>query len=269
MDDRNTNLAIELDESINSSGAVQSLMDQLKSYQGIPVPTQEQVRFKKDDYDIPIPATSGANRYNYTSDSAAERAALQEFERAMYSQIDAIILRIITEYRIKRLKPYYSSVAEEGSVYAASNEKVSEILAGIKNLVGKALPSDFTTVDIFPNTDLTWKMLQKGELVSDELVSAVKSEFDYPASQYDCYLDTDDMEVYVGEDWRGNAKYKDKYCYRTLSSAFMELAKDLKNACGYASDKLENAAIQHISWLVQEYNRQLKECIMKKLQMIE
>ena len=112
-------------------------------------------------------------------------------------------------------------------------------------------------------------MLNKGQLISDELISHVKREFDYSASQYDCYWDWDDMEVYEGTDWRGRDKYKDKYCYRNIRKAFMELAKDLLNACGWAHNDLEYCATGHAEWLVEVYNRELNKVVTEKIKQIE
>lgn len=263
--------AFELSKTEDEESVLDNLLRQLKTHQGIPKPIKEQFKFNKDDYNIPIPFASGENRYEYSSSNAAERAALSEFERAMYSQINTIILRVITEYRIKMVKPFYSGLEEEGSVYAASNKKVSEILRGIKNIMGDKLPGDFAEVCIIPDRDTLdiWKMLNKGELISNELVSTVRNEFEYPSSQYDCYWTWDDMEVCVGTDWRGNLKYKDKYCYRDIYKAFRELAKDLLNACGWAHDDLEDAALRHADWLVRVYNERLMDCINQKIKMVE
>ena len=112
-------------------------------------------------------------------------------------------------------------------------------------------------------------MLNKGQLVSDELISSVKHEFDYPSSQYDCYWDWDDAEMYDGKDWRGRYKFKDKYCYKNINRAFSELAKDLLNSCGWAHESLERSATGHAQWLVEVYNRELNKVITEKIKQIE
>lgn len=261
--------AFEIKASEDKKTILAHMVQQLEGYKGIEKPSIEQFRFHKDDYSIITPVASGERRYEYSSDSAAERAALSEFERAMYSKIDTLLLKVITDYRIKVLKPYFTALEEEGSVYADSNKKVKEILQGIKNLMGNDLPSDFAECNVMPDDETTWKMLNKGELLSDELISSIKSEFDYPFSQYDCYWDTDDTEVYAGTDWRGNDKYKDKYCYRDLYKAFDELAKDLLNACGWASNSLENAALGHAEWLVKIYNEKLEKVLSEKRKQVQ
>ena len=261
--------AFEISSSESKDKVLNNLIEELKKYNGIKKPTESDLKFDKDSYSISIPSASGEHRYDYSSSNAAERAALKEFERVMYSRIDTIILKVISEYRVKMVKPYYSSEEIDGSVYAINNKKVSEILSGIKNILGDKLPDDFATIDVMPNRDDVWKMLNKGQLVSDELISDVRREFDYPSSQYDCYWDVDDMEVYEGSDWRGRDKYKDKYCYRNVYKACMELAKDLLNACGWAHDDLERSATQNAGWLVEVYNKELNKVITEKIKQID
>lgn len=261
--------AFELEKGQNQADILNGMIEQLRNHIGINVPTIKDICFNKEEYAISLPSSSGEYQYEYNSDSAAESAALREFERAMYDRIDSIILRVITDYRVKKISPYYTTTIEEGSVYAICNQEVGEILTGIKSILGDKLPADFSIVEIFPNNDTTWKMLNKGELVSDELVSTVKGEFDYSSSRYDCYWDTDDREVACGTDWRGNTKYKDRYCYKNLRSAFQELANDLLSACGWASDSIENHALDGVKWLVEQYNKELKSVIANKIKQIE
>lgn len=261
--------AFEITLSENKDKVLNNLIEELKKYSGIEKPTESNFKFDSGSYSIPIPVASGENRYEYSSSKAAESAALREFERVMYSHIDTIILKVISEYRVKMVKPYYSSEEIDGSVYAINNKKVSEILKGIKNILGNKLPDDFATIDVMPDRDSTWKMLTKGQLISDELISDVRREFDYPSSRYSCEWDWDDMEVSVGTDWRGNYKYKDKYCYRNIRAAFKELANDLLDACYYARDDLESCATRHAEWLVEVYNRELSDVILDKINQIE
>jgi hypothetical protein len=264
--------AFEIDTTVKQSDKKQiinNMIEELKNYEGVSIPTYKDIKFHRNEYSVSLPSASGEYRYEYSSYSEAERAALREFERTMYSQIDNIILKIITEYRVIHVKPYYTAEIKEGSVYAKSNQKVSEMLSAIKNVVNDNLPNDFARVDLMPDRETVWKMLNKGELVSGELISSVRSKFDYSASQYACYCDTDDMEVASGTDWHGNTKYKDKYCYRNMRAAFQELEKDLLNACDYAEDSIEECTLNHIKWLVEVYNKDLRDLIDKKVKQIE
>lgn len=142
-------------------------------------------------------------------------------------------------------------------------------LQGIKRILGNKLPEDFSKVEVMPDRELTWKMLNKGELLSDNMVSTVRKEFDYSASQYSFCWRTDDMEMYAGMDRKGNPKYQDKYCYKDMDKAFKELAKDIKNACGWASSDLEYSAVTCTSCLVDFYNKLLADVIKQKIRLVE
>lgn len=252
------------------------MVDNLKAYK-LEYPTKEEIPFKKEEYSIPLPAASGEHRYDYSSDSSANSAARSEFDRKMYSQIDVIILRIITEYRVKYIKPYYSK--DETSIYALCNKKLEETLKEICQVLkseGLAddMPQDFLSVDIFPDeNDTTWKMLNKGEMISDEIVSSIRSEFNsgtYSSlSDYESYWDTDDMEVSAGTGFGGRTKYKDKYCYRNLREAFQELAKDILNACYNKDDYIVERARENVKWLIDKYNEKLEKLINVRTTYIE
>lgn len=264
--------AFELDASVNKKELIDSLVNQLTNYQGISKPTAENLRFKSKEFSIPIPYASGEYRYEYSSDRAANSAARRAFESAMYSQIDALILKVITEYRVKYIKPYYAENSE-GSIYVESNRKVSELLEGIRKLAENNLPENFSLIDVHPYQEPyvrdACKMLRKGEIIGSSLVSSVRNQFTYSVSDYECYWDTDDREEFNGTDWRGNYKTKDVYCYKNLNDAFKELSKDLLNACDWASDNIEYQATMWTESLVNSYNELLKKTISEKLAMIK
>ena len=261
--------AFELDVNVDRIKVLNSLVQDLRNFAGVKTPSKEDIKFDKNDYSITIPVASGEYKYEYTSYEAAERAGYREFERIMYSKIDTIILKIITEYRIKKIKPYFSDKIEDGSVYAIANKKLSTILDGIRDILDGKVPSDFSSVNIYPNDDITWAMLNKGELVSDELISDVKKEFNSWSHCYDCYIDSDEMEVCVGKDWRGNSKWKDRSCYKNVRNACRELAKDILDSCGYADDNIEERTLEHIKWLVDQYNKKLKVLVNEKYSIIQ
>lgn len=198
--------AFELIKEIDNNEVINSLVQALRNFQGVKIPANDDVKFISEEYNIPIPVASGEYKYEYKSTEAAERAGYREFDRIMYSQLDNLILKVITEYRIRKVKPYYTDQIEEGSVYAESNQKLSKILEGIKDILGDKIPEDYAEVGIFPSDETIWKMLNKGELVSNELVSDVRSEFDSMNYTYDYLIESDEMERCVGTDWRGNNK---------------------------------------------------------------
>lgn len=252
-------------------------LDKLKECR-IAYPTKEDIPFKKEEYSIPIPYAPGAYRYEYSNESSANRAARSEFNNKMYSQIDVLILKVITEYRVKYIKPYYSKNAEDNSVYYVCNKKTEKTLANIARILeqdglGSDIPSDFCTVDCYPEKDITWKMLNKGELLSDEMISSIRSEFNNGSysslDSYEMYWDTDDMEVFAGTGFGGRVKYKTKYCYKSLNEAFQELAKDLMSACSYKGDCIVDRAFEMVEWLIGEYHKKLDQLLQEKIMYIE
>lgn len=264
--------AFEIDSSISVNDTkqiIKDLIDKLKTHAEIPTPTLKELAFKKEEYHISLPFAAGEGRYEYSNDSAANRAARSEFERAMYSQMDSIILKIITEYRVKHVKPYYTADLNEGSVYAKNNQKISEILQSIVNLSDGKLDSSFSEITVIPDSEFDWKMLNRGEIVADECISSVRSEMNFSPSDYEFKWDTDYSDVSCGTDWRGNIKFKERYCYRNLREAFKELANDILTACGYAHERMEDQAIQSSSWLVKKYNEMLQKVIDEKINQVE
>ena len=77
------------------------------------------------------------------------------------------------------------------------------------------------------------------------------------------------MEVMDGKNWRGEYKFKEKYCYKDMNKACNELAKDILTQCGYDKDKIEEHALSGISWLVEKYNEKLEKLIKNKIEIAQ
>lgn len=272
--------AISVDTSIKRESAkstLEEIIGQLETVQELPKPTRNDLKFNVDEYSIEFSYPSGERRYNYSSERAAENAAENEFNRIAYSQIDRCILAIISEYRVKKVTPYFSREMNMGSVYAANNMKIVKLLIQAKDLLTSqgitTLPSDFCSFDVFPDKDMLWKMLNRGELISDEMVGTIRSEFDSSSysslSSYSSNYDTDEMESYDGEGFFGGSKYKSKYCYYNVYAACKELASDIKSACRYKDDKIEERAVEIASELIKEYNKLMYAEIKRKIAAIK
>ena len=261
--------AFKFGENVSKKRALLDLREKLINVRGCLLPTVKDFPFNKDEYKISLPISSGRSGYDYSSDDAAERAALSEFKCKMYSQIDNLILKVITEYRIKYVRPYYTKDIEQGSVYAKVNLEVNGIIEGIKKILAKDTPKALTLIEVYPDRDMAWELLNKGELLSNEMISDVKKEFNRDADLYSCMWSTDYIEQPAGKNIFGNYKTKEKYCYKNVSAAYEELAKDLITSFGWAKDDLEEHAVEVTSWLVEAYNKALREEINKRIKALD
>lgn len=268
--------AISVDTSIKMEDGytiLRQLINDLENLIEIPAPSREDLKFNVDNYPFNIPYPGGEGRYHYSSERAAQNAAEDEFNRIMYSKIDQIILQIISAYRVKKMTPYFSKEWDRGSVYAIHNTKITKLLQQAKDILERgginSLPSDFFSFEIYPDNELTWKMLNKGELLSDEMIGTVRSEIDGSLSSYSYHYDTDEMDSYDGEGLFGKSKYKTKYCYRNVYSACKELAGDIKSACRYKDDAIENRAITFASDLINVYNKEASRILKEKVETLK
>mgnify|MGYP003302507079 FL=1 len=247
--------AIQLGEEIDSKQNIMDYMNLLeKMRDGLSV-KKEDIEFH-EGYCMPVDVPhAGISGYDYKSSSQAERAGYDAFVRRSYSQIDNLILERITLYRINVIKPYYTT--DSDSVYAKNNKKISDILKAISVTISNTkVSSDFCNVDVFPDTNnVVWKMLNRGEVISNNFIGKVKSEFSYGASEYKVYIDYDDTEDYRG---------KDMYCYKA-GEASTELGKDLGNALKWAKGSIESGALDYVKCLIDMYNRNLNNFLDQKI----
>ena len=247
--------AIQILEGENSKSVINQYFNELeKLKKGITV-TEKDIDFRERPIYLPY---VGGSFYNYKSNRAATRAGLDVFESKWYSPMNQFILERITEYRVNVLKPYYSK--GNNSVYTEHNRKIEKKIQLILNVIGKnRLSPDFDKINIYPDEDVYWEMLNKGTIVSDELISDVKNELDYKVSDYEVYINTDDIEDYRGKSmWRYD-----------VDEAGNELAKDLGNAFHYAKNDIVGRAMEIVKWLVVDYNKKLAVCIDDKIKKLK
>lgn len=260
--------AISLGNDVDKKQSVQAELDKLKVLANGLTVKREDIAFTDAFCTVTNFPYIGSSRYEYRSSSSAESAGIDAFTSRAYSQIDSKILDVITSYRVNVIKPYYSS--DERSVYTQFNKKISDILTAVTNLVGKdKLPSDFCKVDVYPDRDTVWKMLESGEIVGENFVSIVRREFKYSASEYRTYIDWDDTEVTeYGRGMFGRDREVTKYNYNA-QDAVNELRSDLQGAVKWARSDIEEATLGYVNGLVNSYNRNLKVCLDKKIQEIK
>ena len=260
--------AISLGENVDVKQSMQKELDKLQALANGLVVKRDDVAFPESYCVVTNFPYIGSSRYEYRSASSAESAGLSAFTSRAYSQIDSKILDCITSYRVNIIKPYYST--DERSAYTIFNKKIADILTAITNLIGKdKFSSDFCKVDIYPDRDTVWKMLENGEIVGENFISIVKREFEYSASYYRTYIDYDDTEVTeYGRGMFGRDREVTKYSYNA-QDAVNELRSDLQNAISWAKSDITDAAFDYVKGLVISYNRNLKAYLDKKIQEIK
>lgn len=257
---------------------LEEVVTALRSWEGIPeVSGRQDIPFHIKEYSVSTTADSpGAHSFKYSSESAALDAAEDEFDRIMYSKINTVILQILSEYRVKKLKPWFSMSEDDKSVYVNANNQVSEILDRAKRILGDRLPADFTSFDIRVANDVTFKMLGKGEVLGSSYVSNIREEFDgydwTGRSHYRMNFDTMDREDMVekkGLFGSSSYVYKTKYCYSGVGKACRELINDIKYAFDMKYDEIEESAAGWANQVVYVYNSRAKEAIQEKISLIE
>lgn len=260
--------AISLGDSVDRKQSIQEELDKLKALANGLTVNRDDIDFTDGYSYITNFPYIGSSRYEYRSSSSAESAGLDAFTSRAYSQIDSKILDCITTYRVNVIKPYYST--DERSVYTQFNKKISDILTAVANLVDKdKLPSDFCNLDVYPDRDTVWKMLEKGEIVGENFVGIVKREFEYSASYYRTHIDYDDTEVTeYGRGMFGRDREVTKYNYNA-QDAVNELRSDLQDAVRYAKSNIEEATLGYIKGIVNNYNQKLKTCLNQKIRIVE
>ena len=253
--------AIQLGEDVDIKETLKKYINQLEAMKsGININTKN-IEFSSMYWWLSLPCVFCTDFYR--SSSAAERAGYDAFCRQTYSQIDNAILKKITEYRVSVIKPYYSKGND--SVYTKNNNKVEEVLRAVASIVGSGrLSSDFCTVNVYPNSnDTTWRMLEKGQLISDDFIGTVKNHFSRSSSDYKCYIDSDAQNGISINGRRGKIEWSYK-AYEACS----ELEKDVRYALEWSKADIEQRALSHISYFVDEYNKELNNFLSNRIDAI-
>lgn len=237
--------------------------------------TKQDINFNSNNYSIDFGDAKGQYNYIYSNSSQAEAAGIAEFNRIAYSQYRPFILSVFVQYKNDKLKPYYTF--DDSSFYAKFNHKyekiLNEIVAEAQSLSSKSIsfPDDFTKFDVYPggldssyreNVTYTLRHFEEKSTQSG-IIAEFKSGSYSSLDSYKMYVDTDDMEVYCGEDWRGRSKFKVKYCYYSVYNAVKEFISDLKNAMNYVD--IDETALYFLSGAIDSYNKEIDKEVEKKI----
>lgn len=206
----------------------------LEKYKDI-ISNKDEYKFNKDEFLIPLPHSSDENKYNYNSDSSAERAGLREFDRIMYSQRKAIIQKILVEYKTKILNRFLKYEKKKGNYYYDLNceirENLKDLSIEIRDLSNNQikLNTKFTNFEVKPTFGINGDKIDRElyvykirHLEEIHIVEDIIRELE-PLSWFDTYINTDDYEDYRG---------KDIYCY-DLREVTEKFAQQILNEVAY------------------------------------
>ena len=231
--------------------------------------------FDADSFDIPIP--KGRVQYKrYSSKSAAKSAAREEFQRLCYSETAyrPILKKVFVEYKVKRLRPYYTCTDTPDSAYYAYNQKVRKLLADaraeINMLLGReAVPQLWQEFSVYPSTkDWVIEVLTRFDDMSTSsgIIQNLREEGEYTRlSWYIDMMDFDDHEEYAGEGLFGHTRYKKVWEISGFNEQVESYIEDLRLAIGSQSCDLQNTAECDINAALKEFGEKLKKAIDEKL----
>lgn len=236
----------------------------------------EDIKFEPQNYSVSMPYPSGEYDYRYSSESKAEKAGLEEFDRIAYSQYRKFILEIMVQYKYDKLKYYYDFNGK--SFWEINNKKYEDVLMKFMSLAQASskkklkFPANFTSFEVYP--DRTPREALKNCLYilanfeEFRIIDSVWAEFKTGSysnrSDYASYMDTDDTEEYLGTSFFGGDKYEYRYCYRNVRGAVEEFIRDLKNAMKYVD--LEESPYHAINYGVKQYRANAEKMISEKLE---
>lgn len=268
-----------LHTSNNVEVELQKLPDLLeKGFDKVKIPDikKSDVAFDAKKYYIGCPYPQGELRYDYSSEEKAIRAGLAEFNRIAYSQYRKFNLSVFVQYKLDKLKPFYSLEAD--GFIEKLNRKYSDLLQSFIDEAeslsnGKIkFPENFAEFEAYPGgskQNAKDIYLYALEHYDDQSVSSgVMHEFHDRSytnlDDYATYFDTDDTETYDGKGFFGGDKYSYKYCYRGVQKAVDEFIKDLKESMNYVD--IDEFAFDKVNGAVNAYKEDAKNKFAQKLQ---
>lgn len=243
----------------------------------VPMPNPEKYKFVKTNYNVPTPWGTNERRYEYKSDSKAEDAGFQNFDRIMYSQRKPLIQQVLVQYKTSVLTQFTEYNKEPGNYYYDINASVSsrlqEFVAEAQALSNNklSLPSDFAVCDFEPifgtkgdKFDREMYVYQIKHLeeiwVTDNIINELE-----PLSWFRTYVNTDDMTIYDGK------RDKDMYCY-DLREVTNELAKWILNETEYilnSYDGMKRILEDNLSSVFKEMEKGINSKIQTLIQAID
>jgi len=217
-------------------------------------PSREIGRYSGSASSIQYISSEGHHRYDYKSDSQAESAGLNHFDRVAYSQRRALVQQALVEFKINQLGDFIKYEEKPGNYY---NEINNPLINLIKDIIQEIIEKTESKESVSVNLDrlkigpdhkekdefYIYRLRNIETIFTESIVNKLDS-----LSSYRLYINTDDMEDYRG---------KDLYCYdlhEVIQQFRGDLADAIKDVFNY-----EDALEAEIKWVYERYSGFLKE----------
>lgn len=243
----------------------------------VPRVKASELKFSGKDCAIMVPFSSKEYLNNYSSEGQAKSAARSEFENLCYlpSAYRPVLKRIFVEYKVKKLRPYYTNENTEENFYYKFNQSVERFLREIYGLAREAAGGAFGLPESWCRFDVrldegSWeiKMLQNYDecSTSSEIIEEFKSRGEYTSlNWYVNQMDFDYDEMYAGEGMFGRSKFKNMWHFSGFSKAAEEYVNDLKSAIEAKSGDITDHACDLVNCVLGSYENKVKEALQGKI----
>lgn len=237
------------------------------------------IEFNTKKYKIQAPF-SIKGREQYSSESSARSAAKDEFKRLCYSEYayEPLLKKVFVEYKVQVLKPYYDNEDVPESAYYKYNELVRKQLTDayveINTLIGEGkLSKSWKEFFVYLKSkeDVEIELLKEFDTASRNsgIISELKSLSGTSLDSYVDEMDFDYDEIYVGESFFGNSKYKKVWYFNDFNEAVKSFIDDLNWAVGFKSDEITDKAVSLVNSALDNFEKKLKKEYMKKIEELE
>lgn len=210
----------------------------------------------------------------YNSESAAKSAAKQRFREQCYSEqvYRPKLKEIFVNYKVNKLKPFYTDPSKEDSAYYEIVQKVNSFLQNIESEL-KAyninVASEWSSYT-YPVDEYTYYSLEHFDdrSMSSGIIDKLKSRGSY--TTVDWYIDHNvkisPMIVDRKETLFGGYRDINKYYYTGLYDAANEYGKDLSNAIARQSSEISSDVVNDINKQLESLEEDIHRKLEKKIQ---
>lgn len=239
--------------------------------------------FDTEKYKVDLPGWDIDHpvRKEYKSEREARNAAEREFRRVCYqeSAYEPMLRKLLVEYKVNELRPYYTSSDTNDSAYYPYNQQIRKLLAEtyakIDDILGdqNPVPPDWKDFSFYLHkSDVHIRMLAEFERRSNNL--GIMTEFKdlkyHQLSDYmDMYTELESYERYDGEGLFGRTKYKTVWTINGFYDATVEFVNDLNFAVRMRADVIQEQAIADINRVLHRFEQAVREKLLEKASQLE